>query len=1419
MSLDAPPAPRASLSSLLAGRAGKRPREQAAPPGLQQAAVQLLNRNQNLAALLLEVGSSPKIPRLDAGVASEADETPDLHGGVSLLVDELSRRSEEMGVPVGVFSVKVVCERLLELTGPQKEDEQCALFSQSQRAQLGFLLQSIKELQSLGVFCPQLFWEQYWRAAEPKLEVFHFLLSHNILSLELLLERADGLSIWMERQMQSMCGLSSIQEEDEIQMRQQILANVASALVRVGFEEDCGFRKTSPLCSSMLDSMLSWLLDISSDGQASPRQESAAEAWLQMFDASAFDRSVSSDAIRRFFSHSLTQALTHCPRLKVSDAIAMQSEWSFVKTCRLLTQLFRKLCALFSVEELLSQLKQVLETHEVNWQHVLSFLSTLLVYHPHTQPCLKDLLSRLLTAAFEAYDLESMVAAFLLARQASLEGPAVFSSYSDWFKLAFGGASSYHGNSKKSLLFLLKFLSDLVPFDPPQYLKVHVLHPPYIPAKHRSLLQEYVSLAKTRLADLKVSVEEMGLYEDTSGAAESLQPQNQAQQDVEKAISLFVITGKISATVMEASIFRRPYFLSRFLHALLIPRVLPAQPDARMNFIEALLKSDKIPAVLYSSYTEGCSREKQKQLDGVSSSVEGSGDGDVSELLARVTDTLSHLCPERPEEAVGQTVIQLHVDREQTNEVHSSVSNALLRGFCQCLLDSSTVNPPTRQGEWAIQFAKLLLGHRKLFTTLLHRLWDLLRNQGEHLSSAHILGLAVLIVQLHMAGTLSPLVQLVSPLPSRPVGVSEALGAALPCSSNANLTFSLGFCVAAVNYGLCVSGSQRQDCERYVPNGLFKKLLYLVPRLVPEARNACHGDLGGLDPSASGSDEVQRLWRRVTDASMTLNSSALELWRSGPFRLLHRQPLYQLTFSEWLANELRVQRSQDALCDLERQEYQQWACQQHYLPTPLDEGGCGGDLRLACTLIVNAVMDLTTGPQTAVQSPPRTDTCLPDILARLQELVYELQETRHFQGEGHSAGQFLFDLVVERCTVTSDPEDMSSELRLQETLHDWNRVMLSLSPGLLVTVRSEGGRKVVDCRSLFKHISQYQRRVCCPVGLLPYQLTAHFLKAIVSVSVSCERPTAALNRALADLRRHCPLLLVSAGRWWLRLSPVILSQWNRLTGGQLLPEELQLIVDSSSWTCRTVGGEGKVAVAPPAHPLLLAACLHQFWGASGCRLRLRTSLEQLRHLHKDPRALLVFLLYFSVMDLLSGYLNPQGAESVSRAMQWSAVLLSMQLESPDWLQLFCTPGTEQGQYQSVSMVTTDESRRLMCLAFYCLVPSLDETDLSKALSTPGFLYTAVGSYCELLRLFLNGETPYPRTGSCPQQVNISQILDRAQQVVLRSVSLRTDHCLTQRQRSQLVALCGELDPQVAAALSQLSPLDLDSDFSHALDCV
>lgn len=34
--------------------------------------------------------------------------------------------------------------------------------------------------------------------------------------------------------------------------------------------------------------------------------------------------------------------------------------------------------------------------------------------------------------------------------------------------------------------------------------QVHIMYPPFVPTKHRGILLEYITLARTRLADLKV---------------------------------------------------------------------------------------------------------------------------------------------------------------------------------------------------------------------------------------------------------------------------------------------------------------------------------------------------------------------------------------------------------------------------------------------------------------------------------------------------------------------------------------------------------------------------------------------------------------------------------------------------------------------------------------------------------------------------------------------------------------------------------------------------------------------------------------------------------------------------------------------------------------------------------------------------
>ncbi|XP_026221305.1 Fanconi anemia group A protein isoform X2 [Anabas testudineus] len=1433
-----------TVSSLLGSRVVKRPKQEDAAR-LQEAAIQLLEQQQDLRSLLREVGNSDARNMFSTQNGEQKHAAPE---GItsafagSLLVCELRHQAMQMGVPVVVLSVKMVLERLMEITGTEEEEEgdnRRELLTSSQRAQLCVLLESSKELLSQGALCPKLLWQEYRKdQRQPNLEVVYHLHSYSILTLNYILDCDEAVRLWLVSQLKALCSWKPPEEEEETRtVQQKVMWMVAGVLVGSGFEQShepaAPDMKISLLCCSVLDDMLFWLLDAVDKRPTLQSATAGPELWIRIFDASLCRVSASADTLQRFFTHSLTQTLTYKPRLAVSDAITLQNEWTFAKASRLLTSLFHKLAVIFSMELLLRHLQHVLETHEVNWKHVLCFLSTLLVYNPCAEPSLRELLSRLLSSAFEGYDLENMITAFLLARQGALEGPGIFPTYSDWFKMCFSSGSGCHATSKKSLVFLLKFLSDLVPFEPPQYLKVHILHPPYIPVKHRSLLMEYVSLAKTRLCDLKESVEDMGLYEDTSGAdGAAVQPQCQAVQDVEKAVSLFESTGKISATVMEASIFRRPYFLTRFLPALLTPRVLPVKADARMSFIEALKKADKIPAAQYSSYLESCQRQRQQdkstvcldtnddplkvlsvQLQELTELVVDGNDGEMSAQLSRISHTLSVIFPGCPDEPTKQRVIKLHIDASLSPELYVKVVNMILRSFCQCVLDTSRANPPNKQSLWASRFVSMLLGNTQLLSSLIHRLWELFHNQGSSLSAAHLLGLAVFVVHLHTSMSHSLLVELVPPILSKPVPAVEALSSALLCSTRSNMLFCVRLCVAAVCYSLCRGDSlPQQQQKEYIPSSLYKKLLYLIPRLLPEARRiplTTDGSVGEYQE-----ENMHSLWSSATDTNSTWRKTAWYLWRHSGFCQLQHIPQYQLFFSEWLLNEVRVQRSEDVLSDAERQEYQQWACLDIYLSRPEEQGGCGGDMKSLCSHLFSAVMDQQSCEQSKERLASDKGTCLPDLLSRLQELVYEMEVTE-FSGSRRDRADMcglLFELVSQRCSsaVSSASQSVSSELSLQHTLNTWNRVLLALPPVLFVKVNAEGGRTTLDCNELMEHINLHQRKVCSPAGSLCCHVTSHFLRGVLYASVRCRYPREELNKAWSQISLHCPLLLLSTVHWWERLSPVVLSLWSRLCDGDPLPEQLQLLTDCQHWVSSLEKGLSPSAV-PPAPALLLAASLHRAWrGQRGDNQRFSAALNMLRpDRGVQHRQVLVFLLSLCVNDYLSALLYPQEKTSQKSTGLCTCApdLLSVLVDCADWLLIFRSD--EQGAYQLITMVTSDEFTRLRPWAFYSLLLQQSDDLLHRAVRCPGFLYTAVLCYIRLLQLFLDGHTLTPTTEPPEQQVEPSQILSHAKQFVLRVISQTSPTALLSSQLRQLESQCADLDSEVTAALSfHLSPHSL-----------
>ncbi|KAJ7374788.1 hypothetical protein OS493_005138 [Desmophyllum pertusum] len=223
-----------------------------------------------------------------------------------------------------------------------------------------------------------------------------------------------------------------------------------------------------------------------------------------------------------------------------------------------------------------------------------------------------------------------------------LEGYVNDLPYIAWFQTMFADQGNTKLNNKKSVQFFVKFLSDLVPYEPAEYLKVHVIKAPQVPSKLRELVTDYVSLAKTRLMDLKEPVELMGMYGTVQEHLEQKRKQlEQATADVEKVLGSYEKSGKVPSTVMEASIFRKPYFIGRFLPALLTPRKVPDEPDVRAQLIDVLSKAGKIPKNMLSTYQSACEKITTEQIEASSSDDEGTLSG--IEKLVKSLDKLTKL--------------------------------------------------------------------------------------------------------------------------------------------------------------------------------------------------------------------------------------------------------------------------------------------------------------------------------------------------------------------------------------------------------------------------------------------------------------------------------------------------------------------------------------------------------------------------------------------------------------------------------------------------------------------------------------------------------------------------------------------------------------------------------------------------------
>ncbi|XP_051024574.1 Fanconi anemia group A protein [Acomys russatus] len=1421
-----PLGPRKSWTELLAGRVKKHTYDPEREQKLKDAALHLLRYHQNMNDLLLEVGD-PQCKDLclskliDCDSAEASSERPS-----SFIRFAFRDQALRLGVPVGVLSARVFAQSVQQICA---EPSHPVLLSPEQRKKLSSSLEIVQHLLAQNMFSRVTFCQELWKAQNSLLpEAVWSLHTHSVVSLQELLRShpdTQTMTTWLFRNLRFLCEQTDA-SCPSADVTEAMLAGFTQLLISRAFQESSDPRRPvepeTRVAADVLHRMLTLALDtLDADPQATSDHQ-AARGWFGVYSGHRCCGMAAAESLTRFFSYTLTQILTHRPVLKVSDAIQKQKEWSFAKTHQLLTTLYCRVFVTLGVEESVDRLQEVLELQEVNWQHVLSCVSTLVVCFPEAGQLVKDWIASLMARAFESYHLDSVVTAFLIVRQATLEGPFVFPSYADWFKEAFGSSHGYHSCSKKTLVFLFKFLSDLVPWEAPRYMQVHIFHPPLVPSKYHSLLTDYISLAKTRLADLKVSLENVGLYEDLSSSGDIAEPQSQAIQDVEKAIMVYEQTGKIPMAVMEASIFRRPYYLSHFLPALLTPRVLPKVPDSRAAFIETLKRADKIPCSLYDAYRQACATAEEKQPENVTSGKRAEPDcaeqplgllaAALGELRALMTDPTQYgvisaqvaVVSGRINTALGRSSddgsrrkakIRLSVLTPMLQGQDQVVVDLLLTTFCQNLMAASSFVPPERQSPWAVLFVRTLCGHT-LLPAVLTRLCQLLHHQGPSLSAPHVLGLAALAVHLGESRSTLPEVDPGSLGPAGSLCVPEFLNSLLTCCTRESQLFCMKFCTAAISYCLCKFSAQPEaSLHNYLSPGLIKKFQFVLLRLFSEARASC--------PQGHMADVP---WRTLYLPSADWQGAALSLWRWDRFQELLKEKEFYLTYKDWIQLELEVQPEADVLSETERHDFHQWAVYEHFVPAPAAVGGCGGDLEVACTVLVGELMDFCQSWRN-YKHLEHSDLALggrrgnEDILSRLQEMAADLELDQGSSapcGSSTPRSHFLFRVFKTRLQALARGDSMATRLRRQQELLMCKRLLLRLPPSVLVGSPQAGQPVSPSCEEFFSLVNSELRNLCYHGSVLTHDITMHFFRGLLNVCFRSQDPALVANLTLKECQAKCPMIVTSALSWWSSLEPVLCSRWKKCHQSTL-PQELQRLQEAQEFASNFHSDSASPAPSPA---WISAAALH----FATREVRKENIKTHLRRLDCEREELLIALLFFSLMGLLSSYLTQRDTAEYAKAVDICAeVLMCLGRRKVSWLMLFQLTEAD-AELGHLLRLAPEQHTRLLPLAFYSLVSCFSQDAVIKE---EAFLYVAVDMYLKLVQLFVDGETRIvsPQAGRSLKLQGHSllqggpvQLVREARAFLLQLIPQCPKRCFSNM--TELLAGRGDCDPEVSNALLQ-----------------
>ncbi|KAJ1529684.1 hypothetical protein ONE63_006439 [Megalurothrips usitatus] len=350
-----------------------------------------------------------------------------------------------------------------------------------------------------------------------------------------------------------------------------------------------------------IDDIVRWMLKSS---------EATKLDFRYMESSSKLQVAVGAEGMERF-------VLTHLLRLLNEDstphstqtllsAVKIQ-EKTLLKNVSVSFQKFLILIVKFLGSEVVNQLASALVKPLINWEAIFLITDATVKEMPDFHENLKGLADELIQVGLEGGRQNELSAGFLLARHCCTCDSSSFSSYCVWFSTHFG-PDSITARSPVQFQSLLQLLTEIVPVESAENLRIHINKVPQAPTSCNSVLHDYTILARTRLADLNESSELASLFSD----GRNYQGLDSRQGDIVKVLQHFQQTREIMKPVLEASIFRRQYYRNTFLVELLglpgsseesfKPEDFELNVDTQHEFIVALKAMGKIPEKLYMTY-------------------------------------------------------------------------------------------------------------------------------------------------------------------------------------------------------------------------------------------------------------------------------------------------------------------------------------------------------------------------------------------------------------------------------------------------------------------------------------------------------------------------------------------------------------------------------------------------------------------------------------------------------------------------------------------------------------------------------------------------------------------------------------------------------------------------------------------------